>query len=579
MKTLFRNGNVVNVFSERTVIADVLVEAEKIIGVGDYSDEKADEVIDCSGKYICPGFIDGHIHIESTMLLPSQFAETTLPHGTTAIVADPHEIANVMGIKGINYMLSASEGLPFHFYFMVPSCVPSTPFEEAYTPLDAQKIRHLYHNPRVLGLAEMMNYPGVIARNPEVMAKINEALALDRLVDGHAPTLSGHGLDAYLSSSITSDHECSNMDEAVEKLEKGQWIMIREGTAARNLNALLPLFEEPYYTRCLLVTDDRHPSDLMKDGHIDNIVRKAIAAGKKPERVIRMATLNAADRFCIKNTGAIAPGYRADIILLDNLENVSVTDVFTSGKHVVKNGIVQHFDAPVIPENLNQQAVNSIKVNRMKLSDFGIPLPDSVKNAIKARDWSGACVKCRVIGVQKGELLTDSLVEEIDFSKNGGIDVSRDILKVAVIERHHRTGHKGLGFIKGIQLKKGAIASTVSHDSHNIIVIGTNDRDMLFAVERIKAIGGGCVFVSDRTVIAEQALPVAGLMSTLSAEEAAAQNAKVRASVHEYGVPEEIEPFMNMAFISLPVIPYMKITTLGLVDVVTQQKVSLFAEG
>ncbi len=578
MTTLFRNGKVINVFSERIVETDVLIEDEKIIGIGDYADTTADEIIDCTGKYICPGFIDGHIHIESTMLLPAQFARTTLPHGTTSIVADPHEIANVMGLKGINYMLSASDGLPLNFYFMIPSCVPSTPFEEAYTPLDAGKIRHLYHNPRVLGLAEMMNYPGVIAREPEVMAKINEALSLDRLVDGHAPTLTGHGLDAYLSSSITSDHECSTMEEAVEKLEKGQWIMIREGTAARNLAALLPLFEEPYYHRCLLVTDDRHPSDLMKDGHIDNIVRKAIAAGKKPERVIKIATLNAANRFCLKNTGAIAPGFKADILLLDNLEKVSITDVFVAGKHVVTNGVVQHFDAPTIPVSLNQQALSSIRVNRLKLSDFAVPLPEKVKDALKAKDTSAARVKCHVIGVQKGELLTDDLIEEIDFSKNGGIDVARDILKVAVIERHHRTGHKGIGFIKGIQLKKGAIASTVSHDSHNIIVIGTNDRDMLFAAERIKKIGGGCVFVADGKVIAEQALPVAGLMSTLSAEVVARQNADVRASVHEYGVPPEIEPFMNMAFISLPVIPYLKITTLGLVDVATQQNVSLFAE-
>ena len=578
MTTLLRNGKVVNVFSERLIEEDVLIEDQTIIGTGDYSDFKADTVIDCKGKFICPGFIDGHIHIESTMLLPAQFARTTLPHGTTTIIADPHEIANVMGIKGINYMLHASEGMPFNFFFMIPSCVPSTPSEEAYEPLGAKSIKHLYHNPRILGLAEMMNFPGVIGKDRDVMQKINDALSLDRLVDGHAPMLSGHGLDLYLSSSISSDHECSNMDEAVEKLEKGQWIMIREGTAARNLAALLPLFEEPYYTRCLLVTDDRHPADLMKDGHIDNIIRKAIAAGKKPERVIRMATIQAADRFGLKKTGAIAPGYFADVLLLDNLEKVTVSDVFVRGKRVVEDGSVLPFTEPEIPSSLSGMALNSVKVNRIKLSDFAVPLPENMKKAIKADNTSALRKKCHVIGVQKGELLTDNLIEEIDFSKNGGIDVDRDILKVAVIERHHRTGHKGLGFIKGIQLKKGAIASTVSHDSHNIIVIGTNDRDMLFAAERIKKIGGGCVFVAEGKVIAEQALPVAGLMSTLTAEEVARQNAEVRASVHEYGVPQEIEPFMNMAFISLPVIPYLKITTLGLVDVATQQNVSLFAE-
>lgn len=568
MTTLFRNAKVVNVFSERIIDEDVLIEDQKIIGTGDYSTFKADEVIECTGKYVCPGFIDGHIHIESTMLLPAQFARTTLPHGTTTIIADPHEIANVMGIKGINYMLHASEGMPFNFFFMIPSCVPSTPSEEAYAPLDAKSIKHLYHNPRVLGLAEMMNFPGVINKDEGVLEKVNDALSLDRLVDGHAPMLSGNDLDKYLSSSISSDHECSNVNEAIEKLEKGQWIMIREGTAARNLAALLPLFEEPYYTRCLLVTDDRHPADLMKDGHIDNIIRKAIKAGKKPERVIRMATVQAADRFNLKKTGAIAPGYFADVLILDNLEEVHVTDVFVKGKRAVQNGKVLPFDEPEMPASLSGMALNSVKVKRLTLSDFAIEIPDYISDR--------AHVLCSVIGVQKGELITDSIASEIDFTKNGGIDVERDILKVAVIERHHRTGHKGLGFIKGIQLKAGAIASTVSHDSHNIIVIGTNDRDMLYAAERIKKIGGGCVFIVDGKVVAEQALSVAGLMSPLSAEVVAEQNAKVRSSVHEYGVPAEIEPFMNMAFISLPVIPYLKITTLGLIDVMTQMPANLF---
>ena len=568
MTTLLRNAKVVNVFSERIIDEDVLIEDQKIIGTGDYSTFKADEVIECTGKYVCPGFIDGHIHIESTMLLPAQFARTTLPHGTTTIIADPHEIANVMGIKGINYMLHASEGMPFNFFFMIPSCVPSTPSEEAYAPLDAKSIKHLYHNPRVLGLAEMMNFPGVINKDEGVLEKVNDALSLDRLVDGHAPMLSGNDLDKYLSSSISSDHECSNADEAIEKLEKGQWIMIREGTAARNLAALLPLFEEPYYTRCLLVTDDRHPADLMKDGHIDNIIRKAIKAGKKPERVIRMATVQAADRFNLKKTGAIAPGYFADVLILDNLEEVHVTDVFVKGKRAVQNGKVLPFDEPEMPASLSGMALNSVKVKRLTLSDFAIEVPDYISDR--------AHVLCSVIGVQKGELITDSIASEIDFTKNGGIDVERDILKVAVIERHHRTGHKGLGFIKGIQLKAGAIASTVSHDSHNIIVIGTNDRDMLHAAERIKKIGGGCVFIVGGKVVAEQALSVAGLMSPLSAEVVAEQNAKVRSSVHEYGVPAEIEPFMNMAFISLPVIPYLKITTLGLIDVMTQMPANLF---
>lgn len=568
MILLLKNGYIINVFSERTYKADVLIENEKIIGVGEYSNYPADKIIDCTERFICPGFIDGHMHIESTMLLPFQLARTTLPHGTVGIVADPHEIANVLGLKGIEYMLQATKDLPLSFYFMIPSCVPSTIFDESYTSLKAENIHYLYHNPRVLGLAEMMNFPGVINRDPSVLQKIEEALSLNRIVDGHAPTLNKNGLDSYISSGISSDHECSTAEEAKEKLEKGQWIMIREGTAARNLNVLLPLFDAPWYTRCLLVTDDRHPSDLQQEGHIDQIIRKAIKAGKSPERAIRMASLQAAERFELKQHGAIAPGYYADMLILNDLKKLDIRDVYVKGKLVVENGNLKEFNEPVIEEDLRNTVMHSVHVKPFCGSEFNVQVPSKIKDKSN--------VPCRIIRILKGELITEEIRENLDFTKNNGICVERDILKIAVIERHHATGHIGLGYINGIHLKRGAIASTVSHDSHNIIVIGTNDADMMYAVERIMIMEGGCTFVVDKKIIAEEPLPVAGLMSDLNAEKITVQNKTLRELIKNYGVPEGIEPFMNMAFVSLPVIPYLKITTMGLIDVRNQKQVDLF---
>lgn len=453
MKLLLKNAQIVNVFTDRLETANVLIDDEKIIGVGEYNDTDADTVRDLSGKIICPGFIDGHIHVESTILTPPELARVCLPCGTTAIVADPHEIANVCGFSGIVYMLEASENLPLSVYIMLPSCVPSTPFDETGAVMEAEELRVLYSHPRVLGLGEMMNYPGVLADDPKVMQKISEAHELGKLVNGHAPLLGGRGLDKYIAAGISDDHECSTIDEAVERISKGQHVMIRQGTAAKNLEALLPLFDEPWSRRCILVTDDRHPAD-----------------------------------FYIEPEGS----------------------------------------------------------------------------------------RCRVIKITPGQLLTDESIAEIDFNRANGIDIKRDILKLAVIERHLNTGHKGIGFISGIGMKKGAIASSVSHDAHNLIVIGTNDEDMASAANRIRAMGGGNVVVSEGKIIAEMPLPEAGLMSDLSAAEIAAQNEEVRMAVHKLGASAEIEPFMNMAFLSLPVIPSLKITTLGLVDVNRQRLVPLF---
>ena len=560
MKTLLKNGYVLNVFTDSVESADVLIDDDKIIGVGNYSDEDADIVEDVRGKYITPGFIDGHIHIESTMLTPAELAKICLPCGTTTIIADPHEIANVCGVDGIRYMISASRDIPLNVYINLPSCVPATPFDESGAELKAEDLSALYDLERVLGLAEMMNYPGVIYGDEDVSKKLKCAVSKGKIIDGHAPMLRGKELDRYVSAGIQSDHECSDIDEAKEKLSKGQWIMIREGTAAKNLQDLLPLFDEPYNRRCLLVTDDRHPADIVNEGHIDNIIRKAVKFGKSPITAIRMATFGAAQCFGLRYVGAIAPAYRADILVLNDLESVDVCDVYSAGKKVVENKKTLAFGAPEVSDDIKNKVYNSFKTKKINADSFYIN-PESNE--------------CRVIQVIPGQIVTKSLIFKINWSENNGIDVDRDIIKLAVIERHKGTGHIGLGFINGIGLKKGAIASSVSHDSHNVIVIGVNEEDMAIAVEHICSVGGNVV-VCDGKIVAEMPLPIAGLMSELTANDVAKANEAVRKAVFDLGIADNIEPFMNMAFVSLPVIPSLKMTTRGLVDVDNFKNISLY---
>lgn len=564
MKTLLKNAKVVNVFTEKIDFTNVLIEDDRIVGIGDYyKDEDADATEDLEGRYLCPGFIDGHIHIESTMMVPPSLAEAVLPHGTTAVVTDPHEIANVCGVDGIKYMLEMSENIPLRVFVMIPSCVPATCFDEAGAILNAEDIEDLYKEERILGLAEMMNYPGVIYNDAPTMDKINACVEKGKPVDGHAPLLSGKDLDKYISAGINSDHECSDATEAMEKLSKGQWIMIREGSAAKNLEKLLPLFESPYYQRCILATDDRNPADIIAEGHIDNIVRLAIKAGKDPIRAIKMATLNPTLCFGIKRMGAIACGYKANLLVLDNLENIDIKDVYSNGVKVVKDKEISGFSIPKAEDIITGSVLNSFHMPDLKNDDFYIEPKGT---------------KCRVIEVIPGEILTNECILDIDFSKNNGIDIEKDILKLAVIERHKNTGHKGVGFIKGIGIKNGALAGSVSHDSHNLIVIGTSEEDMVIAANHIKKIGGGLCVVSEGKVLSELRLPVAGLMSTNSAAEIAKANVELRESAERIGINEGIEPFMNMAFVSLPVIPVLKMTTQGLVNVNDFKRVDLFVE-
>ncbi len=561
MKKLLKNGFVVNVFLDQVIKADVLIEDDRIIGVGAYADAEADDIQDIEGKFVCPGFIDGHIHIESSMLSPAEFIRACLPHGTTTVIADPHEIANVSGLIGIGYMLESTEGLPMNVCFMIPSCVPATGFDESGATLTADDMVTLFHHPRVLGVGEMMNYPGVLMENEDVLSKIKAGLSAGKIVNGHAPMLTGRDLDRYIAAGIFDDHECANFDEALEKLQKGQWVMIRQGTAARNLDGLLSLFDEPYSRRCLLVTDDKHPADLMESGHIDNIIRMAAAKGKSVLTGIRMATLQAALRYGLTDLGAVAPGYIADLLVLDDLETVKVRDVYYRGDRVVTDGAAVPFLKKRVRDDIWKTVRHSFWLDELTPERFMI-------------DPQGA--RCRIIRVIPDQLITKEEITELDFTRSNGIDVTKDILKLAVIERHLNSGHMGLGFVAGMGLKRGAIASSVAHDSHNLIVVGADENDMAAAANCVREMGGGLAVALNGQILASMALPIGGLMGEKSAAEMAQQNVDVRKAALRLGEAEGIDPFMHLAFVSLPVIPDLKMTTLGLVNVNEQKLVSLF---
>jgi adenine deaminase len=568
MTELLKNGQVINVFTGEIERMDVLMRDGKILGVDHYEDTDADVVHDVSGKYICPGFIDGHIHIESTTLTPSTFARAVVPHGTTAVVADPHEIANVCGKEGIAYMLAGSEGIPMTMYLALPSCVPATPLCESGARLEAEDLEEFYQHPRVIALGEVMNYVGVIHDDAPLLEKIARARANGKTVNGHAPLLSGRDLDAYIAHGIRDDHECTSASEAMERIRKGQRVMIRQGPNSQNLRSLLPLFELPWASRSLLVTDDKLPADLLKNGHIDDMIRVAVSEGKDAVTAIRMATLWAAEAFGLHEVGAVAPGYVADLLVLDDLQSVAVDRVYHGGVLVAQQGKALPFDEPAVPAQLEDAVRTSFHLDPLTEQDLCLA-KDAACRGKKA---------CHVISVIKGELLTDEVIEEIDFDVADGVDLSRDLLKIAVVERHHNTGHIGLGYLRGLGLQRGAMAGSVSHDSHNLIIIGCNAADMVVAGNRVREMGGGFVVVADGAIVSEMPLPIAGLMSDASAEQMAQQNEQVRASVYKLGVPADCKPFLTMAFVSLPVIPHLKMTTRGLVRVQEQRLLPLLVE-
>jgi adenine deaminase len=530
-----KNCTYLNVFTGEWLRGDIAVCGKYIAGIGEYEGETE---IDATGKTVVPGFIDGHIHLESAMVTPREFARAVLPRGTTAVIADPHEIANVLGTAGIDYMLTATENLPLDVFFMMPSCVPATRHDENGAVIGLRETAKYLKHPRVLGLGEMMDYAGVLSAAPGVLRKISAANSLHKRVDGHAPGLHGKDLNAYIAAGIHTDHECVTAEEALEKLRLGQWIMIREGTAGRNLAALLPLFRPPYSSRCLMVTDDKHPGDLMNLGHIDHMVRKAIAHGAGPAEAYTMASHNASQCFGQCSLGAVAPGYQADFLLLDDVDTVAIHSVYKAGECIFAPGL-----GPVLPE----------------LQDAP-PLPGAVNIGDITED-SFRLDRAKVIGLVPGELIT-TFEGYADAP-----DIARDIVKIAVIERHRGTGHMGKAYLKGYGLQAGAIATSVAHDAHNLIAAGTNDADMALAVRRIAIMQGGMVIVRGGNILAELPLPIAGLMCPLPAAEVHKALSRLMDTSRALGVSPGIDPFMTLSFVSLPVIPALRLTTRGVVEV------------
>jgi len=552
---LLKNARVVNVFSGEIEETGVAITHSRVIGLG--NDYPAQRVVDLNGRYIAPGLIDAHVHIESAMVPPFEFARAVVPHGTTSVLIDPHEIANVLGVEGIEYMLEASKYTPFSVYVMVPSCVPATHLETNGGILRWSDLIQFKSDPWVVGLGEMMNYPGVLMRDEAVLDKLR-AFG-DRRIDGHAPGLTGRDLEAYVAAGIASDHECTNVEEAREKIRLGMRVMIREASNARNLKALLPVVNSKNARRILFVTDDRSPADLIDEGHIDNIVRTAIREGLDPITAIQIATLNAAEYFNLHDRGAIAPGRRADLIVFDNFEKLTIEQVYRGGQLVARNGRVLPQDIP----QRNLPVRNSMNVNWSKV-DLRLPA-----NGHK---------KVRVMGMIPDQIVTTQSIEEARIKNSLAVsDPARDLLKVAVIERHQATGNVGLGFVRGLKLKRGAIGSSVAHDSHNIIVAGTNDDDLMTAARAIAAMQGGLVAVADGEVLARVPLPIAGLMSDQPLERVREQLDDLAAVTRELGADLHA-PFMAMAFLALPVIPELKLTDRGLVDVNKFDFVPVFAD-
>ncbi|MCF8055578.1 MAG: adenine deaminase [Desulfocapsa sp.] len=545
---VLKNCRLIDVFCGEIVNSDVAICGERIAGIG--SNYQGVHEIECKRAYVCPGFMEGHIHIESSMLCPQQFAATVIAHGTTTVVCDPHEIANVAGISGIKYFNTESQNLQTRIYMMAPSCVPATHLEHSGAVLNSADIETILKLPKVLGLAEMMNFPGVLAQDVEVLRKLKIAHGRHVPVDGHAPGLSGKDLQAYIGSGIMSDHECTTAEEAREKLRSGMFLFIREGSTAKNLEALLPVVTGKNSHRCLLVTDDCHPQELLVDGHLDKILRRAVSLGLDPITAIQMVTINVANYFGFQDCGAVAPGYLADLVLFEDLENIQPEMVFSGGKEVTSDSYAIVADKRNMA-SLYPEVFNSVHVN-MKEVSFAIPAEgDTV----------------RIIRIIRDQLVTESIRLQVKIVDGLAVaDPENDIAKLAVIERHHATGNMGKGFVQGFGLKRGAIASTVGHDSHNIIVLGVDDQDMLLAVEELVKQEGGLSVVADGEVKATLTLDVAGLMATAEAREVASKFTDVLHAAGEIGVQMR-DPFMVMSFLALPVMPHLKMTDIGLVDV------------
>jgi adenine deaminase len=548
-------GRVLSVFTGELLDLDVAIAGERVAGLGRYDGR---EVVDCRGLILLPGFIDGHMHLESTKLMVDEFARAALPWGTTTVVLDPHEIANVFGLDGVRALLAAAEDIPLDYYVMVSSCVPASPFESGGAEVGAEEIaRFLEEEPRALGLAEMMNFPAVAGGDDETLAKVEAAARLGRHIDGHAPGLSGKPLNAYLAAGVRSDHECTTLEEAREKRRGGMWIMLREGSAARNLEELLPLVLQHGPTNSLLCTDDLEPDHLLEGGHLSGVIRRAVELGCGAAEAVVMATLNAARYHGLTDHGAVAPGYLADVVVVPDLATFRPVQVWKRGRLAAGEGRPVDVPSAEMPAWMR----DSVRVDSLTAEAFAVRADGPV----------------RVIGVEPGQIVTRSLVGR-PTARNGRseADPERDLAKAAVVERHRATGRIGLGFVSGFGLRRGALASTHAHDAHNMVVVGVSDEDMAFAATRLAQLGGGQVAVEDGRVLAELPCPIGGLLSDRPAEEVAAAARGLDRAAHRLGVTLP-SPFMAMSFLALSVVPELKLTDRGLVDTVNFRPVPLHA--
>ncbi len=538
------NARIVNTFNGEIETGSVALCGERIAGVGDYTQAK--EIIDLGGKYLAPGLINGHVHLESSMLDVGQYARAVVPHGTAAIVTDLHEIANVAGLAGIRYVVECARRLPFDLFLMAPSCVPATHLETSGAALGPEDIKSILKLRECIGLGEVMNYPGVIAGDDAMLAKI--AAAGGRVVDGHAPGVSGRSLNAYIAAGISSDHESVALDEAAEKLRLGMYLMIREGSTEKNLEALLPLVTDKTYPRCLLVVDDRHAGDILRDGDIDAVVRKAIDLGLSPVRAIQLASINPAVRFRLAGLGGIAPGYYANLIVLESLHEFKLDTVYYRGRPVAREGEPLFTTPRPRPGKLTRSInIKPFTVEALKLKAAGVSRP--------------------VIEVVPGQIITRR--KQLKVKAVGGFvmpDISRDILKAAVVERHKATGHIGLGLVTGFGLKKGALASSTAHDSHNIVAVGASDEDIFAAIKEIERMQGGQAVAAGGRIVASLATPIAGLLATEPLEQVVAGQEQLERAAQDLGATLPA-PFAALSFLALPVIPELRLTDLGLVDV------------
>ncbi|MHA1902335.1 MAG: adenine deaminase [Candidatus Thorarchaeota archaeon] len=551
---VLKNASVVNVFTNEVVEGDIAIHRGYIAGIGQY---EGNATVDVKGKYVTPSFIDGHVHVESSMVMPMQYVRAVVPHGTGAVIADPHEIANVLGMEGIMYMTKSARGGPLDFYIMVSSCVPSSNLETNGVTMDFLDIKPLMTEHYVLGLAEVMNYPGVIYRDPDVLEKIKVALSHDKRIDGHAPGIEGHDLNAYAAARITSEHEATTIEEAQKKLAVGFHLHLREGSTARNLKDLAGIIKPNTSMLCSFVTDDRNTLDLMTKGHIDSMIRESIELGVDPIDAIRVGTISTARHYGLKYVGAVSPGYQADLAILDSLEKIGVEMVFKEGQLVAKNGkMVVDVDTERQP-----RLRRTVNIAWLEPQDF----------EVKARGE-----KMNVIGMIPHQITTNRLIEDTTIVDGLAVpDIDRDIAKVTVIERHNASEPHSIGFVKGTGLKEGAMVSSVAHDSHNIISVATNDHDLIIAAIQIVRMQGGIAIVQDGQVISSLPLPIAGLMSDKSMEEVNEKLKELKEAANTIGSTLD-EPFMAMSFLSLPVIPKLKITDLGLIDVERFRTIDLF---